>query len=72
MTSTVVIDKAAPTRTVKLRSMSRDRAWALKWSYFFLTLFAVFALVPPLYMIITSLKTSAEISALVFSEVINM
>src|SRR6187402_26820 len=63
MTSTVVIDKAAPTRTVKLRSMSRDRAWALKWSYFFLTLFAVFALVPPLYMIITSLKTSAEISA---------
>src|SRR6478609_1920403 len=63
MTSTVVIDKAAPTRTVKQRSMSRDRAWALKWSYFFLTLFAIFSLVPPLYMLITSLKTSAEISA---------
>src|SRR6187200_3525867 len=63
MTSTVVIDKAAPTRTVKLGSMSRDRTWALRWSYFFLTLFAVFALVPPLYMLITSLKTSAEISA---------
>ena len=63
MTSTVVIDKAAPTRAVKLRSMSRDRAWALRWSYFFLTLFAIFSLVPPLYMLITSLKTSAEISA---------
>src|ERR1700680_920107 len=63
MTSTVVIDKAAPTRTVKYGSMSRDRAWALRWSYFFLTLFAIFSLVPPLYMLITSLKTSAEISA---------
>src|SRR5580704_9698941 len=63
MTSTLIIDKAAPTRTVKYGSMSRDRTWALRWSYFFLTLFAVFALVPPLYMIITSLKSSAEISA---------
>src|ERR1700724_4545503 len=63
MTSTVVIDKAAPTRTVKYGSMSRDRAWALRWSYFFLTLFAIFSRVPPLYMLITSLKTSAEISA---------
>src|SRR4030081_2173820 len=63
MTSTVVIDKAAPTRNVKYGSMSRDRAWALKWSYFFLTLFAIFSLVPPLYMLITSFKTSTEISA---------
>ncbi|MEQ1611548.1 MAG: carbohydrate ABC transporter permease [Hyphomicrobiaceae bacterium] len=44
-------------------SMSRDRAWALKWSYFFLVLFAIFFLLPPVYMLITSLKTSAEISA---------
>src|SRR5713226_9158651 len=63
MRSTVVIDKAAPTRTVKYGSMSRDRAWALRWSYFFLTLFAIFSLLPPFYMLITSLKTSAEISA---------
>src|SRR6266705_6972556 len=61
--STATIDKAAPTRTVKYGSMSRDRTWALRWSYFFLTLFAIFSLVPPLYMIITSLKSSAEISA---------
>src|SRR4051812_26014108 len=63
MTSVVMIDKAAPTRNVKYGSMSRDRTWALRWSYFFLTLFAIFSLVPPIYMLITSLKTSAEISA---------
>src|SRR5436189_599477 len=61
--STLAIDKGAPTRKVKHGSMRRDRAWALRWSYFFLTLFAIFSLVPPLYMLITSLKTSAEISA---------
>src|SRR6201981_3664883 len=63
MTSTVAIGKAAPTRISRYGSMSRDRTWALRWSYFFLTLFAIFSLVPPLYMIITSLKSSAEISA---------
>ena len=61
--STLTIDKAGPTRKVKYGSMSRDRAWALRWLYFFLTLFAIFALVPPIYMLITSLKSSAEISA---------
>ena len=44
-------------------SMSQDRRWALRWSYFFLVLFAIFFLTPPVYMLITSLKTSAEISA---------
>jgi multiple sugar transport system permease protein len=43
--------------------MSRDRRWALRWSYFFLIVFAVFFLTPPIYMLITSLKTSQEISA---------
>jgi multiple sugar transport system permease protein len=43
--------------------MSRNRRWALRWSYFFLVLFAIFFLMPPVYMLITSLKTSAEISA---------
>ena len=52
----------APTRP-KYGSMSRDRRWALRWSYFFLVLFAIFFLMPPVYMLITSLKTSAEISA---------
>ncbi len=59
------IDTAAtPARTrPKYGSMKRDRAWALRWSYFFLILFAIFFLLPPIYMLITSLKTSAEISA---------
>src|SRR5438477_3153482 len=61
--STIAVDKAGPSRKIKYASMSRDRAWALRWSYFFLTLFAIFALVPPIYMVITSLKSSAEISA---------
>ncbi|RXT34508.1 carbohydrate ABC transporter permease [Bradyrhizobium betae] len=61
--STLAIDKAGPSRKVKLRSMSRDRTWALRWSYFFLILFAIFFLTPPVYMLITSLKSSAEISA---------
>jgi len=59
--STIAIDKAGPRR--KLGSMSRDRTWALRWSYFFLVLFAIFSLTPPVYMLITSLKSSAEISA---------
>src|SRR6267154_4528848 len=58
----VSIDHGAPTRA-RYGSMSRDRRWALRWSYFFLVLFAIFFLCPPLYMVITSLKTSAEISA---------
>ncbi len=45
------------------RSMQRSRRWALLWSYFFLVLFAIFFLMPPIYMLITSLKDSGEISA---------
>jgi len=56
------IANGAPSRP-KYGSMSRDRTWALRWSYFFLVLFAIFFLMPPVYMLITSLKTSAEISA---------
>jgi multiple sugar transport system permease protein len=51
------------TRPKRYGSMNRDRRWALRWSYFFLVIFAIFFLVPPVYMVITSLKTSAEISA---------
>ncbi|RPI96881.1 MAG: carbohydrate ABC transporter permease, partial [Chloroflexi bacterium] len=55
----------ASTPSVRPRygSMSRDRRWALRWSYFFLVLFAILFLLPPIYMLITSLKTSNEISA---------
>jgi multiple sugar transport system permease protein len=53
----------APTARPRYGSMHRDRVWALRWSYFFLVLFVIFFLLPPVYMLITSLKTSAEISA---------
>lgn len=61
--ATITPDKGAPTRKTAYGSMSRDRTWALRWSYFFLVIFAAFFLLPPIYMFITSLKTSAEISA---------
>ncbi|MFL5181084.1 MAG: carbohydrate ABC transporter permease, partial [Microvirga sp.] len=43
--------------------VGHDRKWAMRWAYFFLCIFAGFALLPPLYMLITSLKKSSEISA---------
>src|SRR3977135_1946737 len=43
--------------------MRRDRRWELRWVSFCLVLFPCFFLMPPLYMFITSLKSSAEISA---------
>jgi multiple sugar transport system permease protein len=51
-----------PARRRRPRSIRRDRIWALRLSYVFLVIFAAFFLVPPLYMLVTSLKTSAEIS----------
>ena len=44
-------------------SMKADRRKVLVMSYSFLVLFVVFFLTPPVYMLITSLKTNAEISA---------
>jgi multiple sugar transport system permease protein len=48
---------------IRHSSIKANRRWALIWSYFFLVVFAVFFLVPPLYMLVTSLKSSAEIGA---------
>ena len=47
----------------KAGSMERQRRVALWGSYAALSIFVVIFLVPPFYMIVTSLKTSAEISA---------
>jgi multiple sugar transport system permease protein len=54
---------AQPASTTKRGSISGSRRKALFWSYVFLAIFAVFFLMPPIYMFITSLKSSAEISA---------
>ena len=56
--------EASSAGKTKTGSMRRDRKRALYWSYFFLVLFVVFFLTPPIYMMITSLKSSAEIGAI--------
>jgi len=63
MAVAAVSSQNAATVRPRYGSMSRDRRWALRWSYFFLAVFAIFFLTPPIYMVITSLKTSQEISA---------
>ena len=55
---------AGKVRLARPGSIHNSRRWALIWSYFFLVLFAVFFLLPPVYMLVTSLKTSHEISAI--------
>src|SRR5215472_2931242 len=45
-------------------SLQRGRRWALILSYVFLVIFAVFFLIPPYYMIVTSLKSNAEVAHL--------
>jgi len=49
----------------KTRSMKADRRLAMIWSYVFLCIFVVFFLTPPVYMLITSLKSNAEIATAV-------
>ena len=63
MATATTMDKGAPSRALAYGSIKSDRKRALFWSYVFLVMFAVFFLMPPIYMFITSLKTSAEISA---------
>jgi len=46
------------------RSLAAQRRWALWGSYAALTVFVIFFLIPPIYTLITSLKTSKEISSL--------
>jgi multiple sugar transport system permease protein len=62
MSTAAVIDTNAR-RPRKSGSIREDRRRAMVWSYVFLIIFVIFFLTPPVYMLITSLKTSAEISA---------
>jgi multiple sugar transport system permease protein len=56
-----VLDNPGVQRTAG--SLRRDRRRVLVLSYCFLILFVVFFLTPPIYMFITSLKSSAEVGA---------
>ena len=50
-------------RSRAAHSLHRQRQWALWGSYIALAVFVVIFLVPPFYTVMTSLKSSAEISA---------
>ena len=63
MTTATAQIGASEHSAVRYGSISRGRKRTLYWSYFFLVLFVIFFLMPPIYMFITSLKTSAEIGA---------
>ena len=62
MSTAAAIDTNAR-RPRKSGSIRQDRRRAMVWSYVFLIIFVIFFLTPPVYMLLTSLKTSAEISA---------
>jgi len=63
MTTATAQIGTTPAARVRYGSISRGHKRTLYWSYFFLCLFVIFFLMPPVYMLITSLKTSAEIGA---------
>ena len=50
MASVTTAEIAAPVRARRGGSISRGRKRTLYWSYFFLALFVIFFLTPPLYM----------------------
>ncbi len=62
MTAVAATAAAHPGRR-RHASVARQRRWALYGSYAALGVFVVMFLVPPFYMLVTSLKSSGEISA---------
>ena len=48
-------------------SLRRNRRWALIVSYVFLVMFAIFFLLPPYYMVVTALKSDAEMARMATS-----
>ena len=62
MTATAIPARSIGVVARSRSSLTRNRRWALFASYFFLVLFAIFFLMPPYYMVVTSLKTNAEVA----------
>jgi len=60
---TAMAATAAEGQKHKVGSLERQRRWTMRGTYLALCIFVVIFLVPPFYMIMTSLKSSAEISA---------
>jgi len=63
MSSTTSAAEAVPRVRRTRQSLHRQRLWALWGSYIALSVFVVMFLVPPFYTLMTSLKSSAEMSA---------
>jgi len=67
MSATTAAPGAAPSGPItgvarKIGSLRKERRWALITAYASLIIAAIVMLAPPFYMLVTSLKTSAEIS----------
>ena len=60
---TAAAGTVASRAAVRKTSLHRQRQWALWGSYAALAVFVVMFLMPPFYTLMTSLKSSAEISA---------
>jgi multiple sugar transport system permease protein len=63
MSTTTAVAGAVARAPRAHHSLHRQRAWALWGSYAALGVFVIIFLVPPFYTVMTSLKSSAEISA---------
>ena len=63
MSAATTVPAEVIARKAKVGSLERQNRWALRGSFAALSFFVVIFLVPPFYMIMTSLKSSAEISA---------
>jgi multiple sugar transport system permease protein len=63
-TALVAGEAAARGQARKIGSIKRERRWALIGAYLALAVFVVFFLMPPFHMLVTSLKSSAEIADL--------
>jgi len=58
----VAVDQARRAGWFGSGSLAAQRRWALRGSYAALAVFALFFLIPPWYMLVTSLKTSRQIA----------
>ena len=62
MSAAAAANRDMPSLYGKAGSLRSERRWALIWAYISLIFSAIILLTPPVYMLITSLKTSAEIA----------
>jgi multiple sugar transport system permease protein len=62
MSAALAANRDMPSLYGSAGSLRSERRWALIWAYISLIFSAIILLTPPVYMLITSLKTSAEIA----------